>query len=266
MSSSSSDNGDPPAVMSGGDPDYPAGRLVSSTAEFGRPGRGAAPNRAAAVRAPEERDPRLRGLQLEPTDHVPTPPAQTDSPRGRRYGPLLAKVGILLALAALVVLLLQAYVIQPFSVPGNAMTPTLQAGDRIVVVKSDLLEGPIHSGQIVVFHPPTTLPCRVVGARGGDLVLRVVALPGETIWSLGETIFVDGRPLREQGWYNPRFGQVGSTPILSTTLARGQYFVLADNRSNACDSRVFGPISKSSIVGVGIAIVARQGHVVFRKL
>jgi signal peptidase I len=97
-------------------------------------------------------------------------------------------------------------------------------------------------------------------------VLRVVALPGETIWSVGDTIFVDGRPLSERGWYNPRFGQVGSTPIRSTTLASNQYFVLADNRSDACDSRVFGPISKSSIVGEGIAIVGRHGHVSFGAL
>ena len=41
---------------------------------------------------------------------------------------------------------------------------------------------------------------------------------------------------------------------------------MADNRLDACDSRVFGPISKSSIVGEGIAIVGRNGHVYFGKL
>ena len=37
--------------------------------------------------------------------------------------------------------------------------------------------------------------------------------------------------------------------------------MLADNRSDACDSRDFGPISKSSVVGEGVAIVGRHGHV-----
>ena len=50
------------------------------------------------------------------------------------------------------------------------------------------------------------------------------------------------------------------------TLASGEYFVMADNRSDACDSRVFGPISKSSVVGEGIAIVGRNGHVSFGTL
>lgn len=257
MSSSSPDNGDSPPVAADGH----QGRPGSGTAAgSGRHQHGEAAPVVTAVRLPHELDYRLRGLGAEPTDQIPAMPARTDS-RQHRRGSLLVKAGLFLALTVVAVLLLQSFVIQPFAVPGNAMSPTLQAGDRILVVKSGLLEGPIRSGDIVVFHPPRSLGCTVVGGRGGDLVLRVVALPGDTIWSVGETIFVDGRLLRERGWYNPRSGQVGSTPIRSTTLAGDQYFVLADNRSDACDSRVFGPISRSSVVGEGIAVVGRHGHV-----
>jgi signal peptidase I len=106
----------------------------------------------------------------------------------------------------------------------------------------------------------------VAGGGVGDLVLRVVAMPGQTIWSVSNTIFVDGRPLRERGWYDPHFGPVGWTPVPSTTLGQNQYFVMGDNRSLACDSRAFGPISRSSIVGKGIAIVVRRGHMFFGSL
>jgi signal peptidase I len=256
--SPASDNGNSQPAMADGTPDRPR----SSTAAGS--GREAAA-RATTVRFPQELDHRLRGLHAEPTEAVPAAPSRTDQPQ-RRRGPLLAKAAVFLALAGLAVLLLRAFVIQPFAVPGDAMSPTLQSGDRILVLKSGLLERPIHSGQIIVFHAPQSLPCAVVGGRGGDLVRRVVALPGDTIWSVGDTIFVDGRPLGERGWYNPRFGQVGSTPIRSTRLAPGQYFVMADNRADACDSRVFGPISKSSVVGEGIAVVGRHGHVFLGKL
>ena len=234
-----------------------------SPSENGAAGPAAAARQATTVRPPQELDYRLRGLHAEPTADVPVTPGRADRRRSRGSG--VAKVAAFLVLAATVVVLLQAFVIQPFAVPGNAMSPTLQAGDRILVAKSGLLEGPIHSGQIVVFRPPHFLPCTVVGG-GGDLVLRVVALPGDTIWSVGDTIFIDGRPLSERGWYNPRYGQVGSTPVRSTTLASGEYFVMADNRSDACDSRIFGPISKSSVVGEGVAIVGRNGHVSFGAL
>ena len=60
----------------------------------------------------------------------------------RRRSPVVAKVAVFVALAALAVLLLRAFVIQPFAVPGDAMSPTLQAGDRILVIKSGLFEGP----------------------------------------------------------------------------------------------------------------------------
>ena len=170
-------------------------------------------------------------------------------------------MAVFVAVAALAVVLIQAFVVQPFAMPGDAMAPTVQAGDRILVLKWGLLESPIRRGEIVVFHPPRSLPCTVVGGRARDLALRVVALPGEVIRSVGDTILIDGRPLGKRAWYDPRYGQVGSTPIASTTLAPGQYFVMGDNRSDACDSRLFGPITKSSVVGEGIAVVARHGHV-----
>lgn len=246
-------------------------RLPDGTADYFRtatgPGRRAVgAHRATPVRS-HRLDHRVRTLGTQPANHVPTMSTRMDGQPRRRRGhiPLLAKVAVLVGVAALAALLLQSFVVQPFSVPGNAMTPTFLAGDRILVVKSGVLASPIRSGEIVVFQPRKHLPC-MSGSRGGDLVLRVIALPGETIWSVDNTVFVDGRPLSEREWYNPDFGQLGSTPIASTTLGRGQYFVMADNRSDACDSRAFGPISQSSIVGEGIAIVGRDGHVFFRTL
>ncbi len=204
-------------------------------------------------------DYRLRGLHFEPRDDASLTAARADHRQRRRA----AKIVVFVGMVALAVWLLHAFVIQPFVMPGDAMTPTLQPGDRVLVLKSSLLSGSIHRGEIIVFQPPRSLPCTVLGGSTGDLALRVVALPGDVIRSAGGTIFVDGQPLQERGWFDPQSGQIGSTPIRSTTLGAGQYFVLSDNRADACDSRVFGPISRSSVVGKVIAIVGRQGHVAF---
>jgi signal peptidase I len=259
MRPSSFENGDPQAGMNGGDP----GHSRAGGANPGNQARSAAAPATSPTTERKGHDYRLRGLHLEPTAGSQAPSDITDQRKRRRRVPVLAKVALFVALAALAVLLLQAFVIQPFSVPGDAMTPTLQTGDRILVLKSGLLAGPIRAGDIIVFHPPRTLRCSVVGRQNGDLVLRVVALPGEVIRSARDTILVDGRPLRERGWYDARFGQVGTKPIPRTALGSGQYFVLADNRSDACDSRAFGPISSASVVGKGVAVVGRNGHVSF---
>jgi len=217
---------------------------------------------------PRVADYRLRGLVIDETIPIPAPPPRPERhPRIRqRHLPIMVEVAALVAVALLAVWLLQAFVVQPYAVPGATMTPSIQAGDRILIVKAGPLVGPIQSGEVVVLRPPKALPCAVSGGNVGDLVLRVVAMPGQTIWSVGNTIFVDGRPLHDHGWYDPRFGQVGSTPVPSTALGHNQYFVMGDNRSLACDSRAFGPISRSSIVGKGIAIVVRRGHMFFRSL
>ena len=213
MSQSSSDNGDPPALGEGGHPDYPEGRPFSGGAVgTGGYAHGAAAPRTTVVPSAQELDYRRRSLRSQATDDVPAPPGRTDHRQQRRLAPLLAKVAVFVAVAAFAVLFLRAFVVQPFAVPGDAMAPTLQAGDRILVLKSGLLEGPIHSGEIVVFHPRHSLPCAVAGGRDGDLVLRVVALPGEVIRSVGNTILLDGRPLRERGLVRPplRPGRLGS--------------------------------------------------------
>lgn len=242
------------------------GSLYGTTTPEGRHPPGAAVAQAGSGRSPLESDYRLRGLHTDP-GFAPTAPTRPERQRRRprRLAPLVTKTGVVLAVAALAAWLLQAFVVQPFAVPGRAMAPTLRPHDRILVDKSGVFEGTIHPGQIVVLRAPKLSPCYVEG-HSGDLVLRVIATPGQRIWSIGGTVFVDGRPLRERGWYDRRYGQLGSRAIPSTTLGADHYFVMGDNRSSACDSRVFGPVPKKAIVGVAVAIVGRNGHVFIRGL
>jgi signal peptidase I len=250
------DNADSPAALNGGDPNHAAREAGAVPGGHARMPAGPPIKR----RTGQAHDYRFRSLRTGPTGGAPVASSRTNL-RHRYHRPLLATAAIFVAVAALAVFLVQAFVIQPYAVGGDAMTPTLQAGDRILVLKPALLRGSIHPGDIVVVHTAKSLPCSVAGGGSGNLVLRVAAVPGNVISSTGGTILVDGRPLRERGWYDPRFGQVGSTPIRRTSLDAGRYFVLADNRANACDSRTFGSIPASSIIGEGIAVVGRQGHV-----
>jgi signal peptidase I len=137
------------------------------------------------------------------------------------------------------------------------MVPTLQPGTHVLVVKWRRLTGSVGAGDIVVFHQPEGASCSD-GSR--DLVKRVIGVPGQTIWSVGQSIYIDGQVLDEPGWYNPPFGEIGPTAIAPTTIPPGSYFVMGDNRTDACDSRAFGPLSGSLVVGEVTATVARDGH------
>jgi signal peptidase I len=160
---------------------------------------------------------------------------------------------ITIVVALLVATGTRAYAIQSFFVPSPSMTPTLMTGDRIMVNK---LSGTIHRGDIVVFH-------KVPADKGGPpiLVKRVVGLPGERISSVGERVYIDGKPLAEP-WLPKLVGQCAQPAerIRATTIPAGQYFVMGDCRGDSDDSRYWGPVPGSYVIGKVDVIFWRNGH------
>jgi signal peptidase I len=120
--------------------------------------------------------------------------------------------------------------------------------------------GSLGQGDIVVFHEPAASNCDAGAGSSHELVERVIAGPGQTVRSSGGHVYVDGHRLAEKGWFDRGNGEIGTAKIVRTKVPQGSYFVLGDNRANSCDSRVFGTVPDSSVVGKVIATVARDGH------
>jgi signal peptidase I len=206
-------------------------------------------------------DYRLRGLNfdravtLEPPGRLANRAHPALRRRRRR---LVVKWTVALIVVAALAAVLRLAVVQPYSVHTTAMVPTIQPDTGVLVVK----RGSIGVGDIVVLDPPEGAAC----AAGADVVSRVIATGGQTIWSVGQRIYVDGAPLAEPGWYNPPFGEVGTTEIARTTVADGDLYVLGDNRTDTCDSRAFGPIDRSLVAGRVVAQITRDGHPNFHAL
>ena len=161
---------------------------------------------------------------------------------------------VVVALAVLVAAGLRTYVVQAFYVPSGSMLPTLQIGDRIVVIKFGYT---IHRGDIVVFkRPPAD-----VGTTDLDLVKRVIGLPGETISSVGSTVLINGRPLAEP-WLPALTGACAESAenIPRTKIPPAHYFVMGDCRGDSADSRTWGTLPASLVVGKVFVIVWRFGH------
>ena len=186
-----------------------------------------------------------------------TVPASTDSRRWSNR--VLLDIAVVVVMGVLLTLMVRTFAFESFNIPSASMEPTLGVGDRIVVQKAFFNWHDVHEGEIVVFsHPPLD---RCPGPAGDDLVKRVIALPGQTIYSSGNNIYVNGRLLAEP--YLPKVDPLGP-PIASSRdpyrVPQGEFFVLGDNRSDSCDSRYWGPIEGSRIVGQVILVWWHNGH------
>jgi signal peptidase I len=168
----------------------------------------------------------------------PTPPPTRRKPRRRA----LIEWSSIIVIAVLVSFLMRTYAFQTFYIPSGSMEPTLQVGDRIIVNKLAVSWGTINIGDIVVFKAPPAENC---GEPVTDLVKRVIGIPGDTLTSKGNTIYVNGEVLDETWTHTEPLGQ----PIGHVHLAANQYFMMGDNHSDSCDSRMWGPVPRSDIIG-----------------
>ena len=182
--------------------------------------------------------------------------------RRRRRRRALAETAATILVVVLLAGLVRAFGFQTFWIPSSSMVPTLGVYDRIVVQKAFFSWRDVHEGEIVVFgHPPLD---HCPGPQG-DLVKRVIALPGQTIYSSGNSIYVNGRRLAES--YLPHDDPLGP-PIASRQhpyhVPTGEFYLLGDNRADSCDSRYWGPVTGSSIIGKVVLTFWHDGHPALR--
>jgi signal peptidase I len=194
-----------------------------------------------------------------PADSGPADPGPAGAgPRRRRRMRALAQTAVTILVAVLLAFLVRAFVFQTFWIPSASMTPTLGVYDRVLVQKAFYSWRDVREGDIVVFsHPPLD---NCPGPQG-DLVKRVIALPGQTIYSSGSSIYINGRLLAEP--YLPQPDPLGP-PIASSQhpyrVPPGEFYVLGDNRADSCDSRYWGPVKGSTIIGKVILIWWHDSH------
>jgi signal peptidase I len=170
----------------------------------------------------------------------PLPPLRRRRPSALRNA--IEWVGIVVV-ALLAAFLIKTFLIQAFYIPSPSMVPTLQVRDRVLVNKLSYDLHPIHRGDIVVFKRPPGEGASDPTIK--DLIKRVIGLPGDVLEARNGQVYVNDHPLREP--YLPAGAVTLNLPRM--TVPPGQYFVMGDNRLDSKDSRSFGPIPKSLIVG-----------------
>jgi signal peptidase I len=181
---------------------------------------------------------------------VPQPPTTT-----RTWVLVVAiAVALVIVIPLVTAAILRVFVVQTFFIPSGSMEPTLMVGDRIVVDRLSYHHHAVGTGDIVVFTRPPAEKCGGPGAN--DLVKRVVGLPGQTISLTRGHVLINGKLLSEP-WLPTSLrsdtypGPIGTSYNLTKpyVIPANDYYVMGDNRPESCDSRYWGPISKSLIVG-----------------
>jgi signal peptidase I len=182
----------------------------------------------------------------------------------------VAELVLIVAIALGLALAIQAFVVKPYEIPSASMEPTLKIGQRILVDRiGDDFSSP-KIGQIWVFHPPesetcadrsegmtsasTERPepqaCDVVGAKesGQTYVKRVVGLPGDRLSVRAGHVYRDG--VREPtGDEAPCTGGGECWFPKTFTVPKGDYYMMGDNRPDSLDSRFWGPVPRSWMIG-----------------
>jgi len=139
--------------------------------------------------------------------------------------------------------------VQPFRVNGPSMQPNLHTDNLVLVNLLAYDFGSPQRGDVIVFHPPiTTNPSEYY-------VKRIIAVPGDTVTLTATAVYVDGKMLNEP--YINTLGPSGiENPVVAKiTLHKDQYWVMGDNRDNSQDSRFFGAITRSAIIGKAEVVI-----------
>ena len=150
--------------------------------------------------------------------------------------------------ALLAVALIFTFVVRLMGVDGGSMIPTLQHGDRLLVLNS-LLCGDYEYGDIVI--------ARKESFDEKPIVKRVIATEGQTVdidFSLGR-VYVDGALLEEDYINDLTYREEGlSFPL---TVPEGCVFLMGDNRNHSNDSRDsnLGPVDTRLIIGKAVWLV-----------
>ncbi len=210
---------------------------------------------------PAEVDAPSDPFQLDPTLEALRKDARARGEKTDAARAFWKELPLLIIVALVVAVIIKTFLVQAFFIPSASMRDTLLEGDRVMVNKLAFRFGEPGHGDVIVFDSPLEelsdgenvlgAILRNIGESLGlstpdtALIKRVIALEGDTIEIRDNAVFIDGTAIDESYLTRrvrmPDFGPLQIPP--------DHVFVMGDNRNQSEDSRRFGPIPESSVIG-----------------
>ena len=204
--------------------------------------------------------------QGPPAYHPELPPAVAAPPAPRSRNPIdrlthrlprpwrIAVDWIItIAGAVAIVFAIKQWVVNPYRIPSSSMEPTLHCAggpgcearlsDRVLANRFIYHFRSPSRGEIIVFKTPPQAQARC--GAGGTFVKRLIGLPGETVRERSGRIYIDGKFLKEP-YVQPQNRDFDSGRWF---VPKGHYFMMGDNRAQSCDSRRWGSVPRSDLIG-----------------
>jgi signal peptidase I len=197
-------------------------------------------------------------LRTPPRDpHDPTRPETAqegslrDLYRRARKHPFIDLL-VTLAIAAGIAFVVQLWIVKPFRIPSGSMLQTFHLNDRIIAARFWYHLRDPQRGDIIVFHPNGIgNDAERIQGRVASVVFvkRLIGLPGDWIQARGGKVQICKREGADCKTLNEPYVSSPQTDFGPEQVPKGRYFMMGDNRDDSDDSRSWGPIARSQIIG-----------------
>jgi signal peptidase I len=162
----------------------------------------------------------------------------------------LLEIAETLVLTLIIFFVIQTFVAQPYKVQQQSMEHTLEPDQYVLVDKLTPRFDTYKRGDIVVFTPPAAW----APEDGTPFIKRVIGLGGDTIEVRDGSVYVNGTKINEPYLYAASPGDSPQPTTVSGDASRwvvadGDLFLMGDHRENSQDSRTFGEVPVSQVIG-----------------
>lgn len=144
----------------------------------------------------------------------------------------------------MILFLLVNFIATTVKIEGSSMQPILQDQERVIILKLALTKNHIDRFDIIIFSIPEPIH--------KQLIKRVIGLPNEQIEIRAGEIYINNRVLKQTVSPASTITRAGSISMKPIRIPENHYFVIGDNPSMSQDSREFGLIPKTNIIGKAI--------------